>query len=120
MLLGATHFEALREATAAQMATLDGAGSLDGSSGRLTAPRLVAGPRVGAGAFGVVHLVRPRDDPSAPPLALKVLSKAGLLATKQVAQVLGEGRLLEEAAGHPFVARHAGRWQDEGHLYLAT
>jgi hypothetical protein len=71
--------------------------------------------RIGRGAFGEVTLVRGREDDRV--YAMKALSKADVIARKQVAHVKAERDILAEADNEWVVRLHYS-FQDQRHLYF--
>jgi len=70
---------------------------------------------LGTGSFGRVRLVRHTKYGRV--YALKMLSKAVVLRTKQVEHIMSEKRLLTDIA-FPFIINLYGAFQDEKYLYL--
>ena len=76
---------------------------------------------IGAGAFGVVHLVRARlrADPAASAyLALKSMEKTHVILRAKSEQVCEELRLAKRVQGHPFVTHVVCTFQTSTHLHL--
>jgi len=71
---------------------------------------------LGTGSFGRVRLVR--HTKSGRVYALKMLSKALVLRTKQVEHIMSEKRLLSEIQ-FPFIINLYASFKDENYLYLA-
>jgi len=70
---------------------------------------------LGAGSFGKVKLARHQD--SGTVVALKMLTKAVIIATRQIGNVKSEKELLMKLR-HPNIARCYGTFADEDYLYL--
>lgn len=70
---------------------------------------------LGTGSFGRVHLVRSKHNLRF--YAIKVLSKAKIVRTKQVEHTNDEKALLE-AVQHPFIVNLWGAFQDSSNLYM--
>ena len=59
---------------------------------------------LGTGTFGRVRLVHLKQNPTAAPMALKMLKKTVILKLKQVEHIKSEKAILQRVA-HPFVIR---------------
>lgn len=70
---------------------------------------------LGCGTFGRVKLVRHKS--TAMPYAMKVLSKANVVAYKQQSNVLNEKRIMSQC-NHPFILKLFQTYKDKTHLYL--
>jgi protein kinase X len=70
---------------------------------------------LGTGSFGRVRLVKHRKTGRL--YALKMLSKALVLRTKQLEHILCEKRVLQELS-HPFIVSMYTTFQDESYLYM--
>lgn len=70
---------------------------------------------LGCGTFGRVKLVRHKS--TALPYAMKVLSKANVVAYKQQSNVLNEKRIMAQC-NHPFILKLFQTYKDKTHLYL--
>jgi len=79
------------------------------------------GECIGSGTFGFVRLVKLRhtEDGNPPPMALKIMKKADLLALHQVEHVKAEKKLLE-FVDSPFVITFLASFQDDRRVFLLT
>ncbi|KEP67544.1 UNVERIFIED_CONTAM: AGC kinase [Hammondia hammondi] len=75
------------------------------------------GPTLGTGSFGRVFMAKRRDDPHAPPVAIKRLKKAAVIRQKQVDHILSEKRILQ-MINHPFTVNMLGTFKDDRYLYI--
>ena len=57
---------------------------------------------IGTGTFGRVKLVKIKEFPELPPMALKILKKKEMIKLKQVDHVKSEKSILEQI-NHPFI-----------------
>eukprot|EP00917_Polyrhabdina_sp_WS-2016_P024417 GHVP01052869.1.p1 GENE.GHVP01052869.1~~GHVP01052869.1.p1 ORF type:complete len:354 (+),score=42.45 GHVP01052869.1:168-1229(+) len=72
---------------------------------------------VGTGSFGRVFLVKSKENPVGPPMAIKRLKKAEVIRQKQVEHILSEKKILQSVR-HPFIVSSVGSFKDDRYLYL--
>jgi len=70
---------------------------------------------LGTGTFGTVKLVK--HDPSGQTFAIKIVSKARVVAFHQQEHIMNEKRILSEI-DHPFCVELITTFKDESHLYM--
>lgn len=72
---------------------------------------------LGTGSFGRVFMAKKRDDPEAPPVAVKRLKKSILIRQKQVDHIINERKVLA-AVRHPFLVELIATFKDDRFLYI--
>ena len=72
---------------------------------------------LGTGTFGRVRLVHLKHNPSAAPMALKMLKKTVILKLKQVDHIKSEKSILQRVS-HPFIIRLLATFQDQNCVYM--
>jgi len=72
---------------------------------------------VGTGTFGRVRVVKLRDNPDAPPMALKMMKKSEVIRLKQVEHVHYERDILMRIK-HPFIVDLYATFQDSKRLFM--
>ncbi|XP_012256200.2 serine/threonine-protein kinase S6KL [Athalia rosae] len=73
---------------------------------------------ISKGAYGQVYKVRNRNDGEI--FALKVLSKAQIIAEDAIERVKDEVRIQQVVGHHPFVVNSSRHWQDRRKLYVGS
>lgn len=72
---------------------------------------------LGTGSFGRVFMAKRKDEPKAPPVAIKRLKKAVVIRQKQVDHIVSEKKILQMIK-HPFTVNLLGTFKDDYYLYI--